>query len=68
VPYVGSIYGLKRGRSSGGTNPPKKAPAMPDKGLKRPVVGVPNLIGTGGTFYVFFFSHLRNISISASIM
>jgi len=33
-----------------------------------PVDGVPNLIGTGGTFYVFFFSHLRNISISARIM
>ena len=33
MPYVGSIYGLKCGRSSGGTNPPKKAPAMPDKGL-----------------------------------
>jgi len=30
VPYVGSTYGLKRGRSSGGTNPPIRAPAMPD--------------------------------------
>jgi len=55
VPYVGSTYGLKRGRSSGGTNPPIKAPAMPDKGLKWPVVGSLTSSGPEGLFMCFSF-------------